>query len=316
MIKTAHQASQTQRTGAAHERRSAREFQALVFDDILDSSSPLYISPEFNDDLGAIEELSIFGVAIAISGTSPALSVQIEESPDQIHWRNKRSTPEINAAAISLSTFTKVRGHDSGTLPSSGFIRLRVEVGGTAPRVSVKLWVALRSAWSCPRTPLSILGASVLQWVRADLGVTLDTGVSVWADQSGKGRNYVQATAGAQPAYSGSDATLNGQASMTFDGTDDKLVCSPFTLPAPATTPTWVWLIVKSITWTHLDRIVGDDGADTHIVYQHGTTRRLPSSSPSRRTITPGWPSERGARSRPTSVPPRATSSPSTTMRR
>lgn len=122
-----------------------RTFQALVFDDTLDSSTPLYIDPSFNDELGSMEDLSIFGVAVALSGTSPTLSVQIEESPDQIHWRNKGASPEINAAALSLTTFTNVQGRDAGALPASGFVRLRVEVGGTTPRVDVKLWVAVRS---------------------------------------------------------------------------------------------------------------------------------------------------------------------------
>jgi hypothetical protein len=122
-----------------------RTFQALVFDDTLDSSTPLYIDPSFNDELGSMEELVISGVAVALSGTAPTLTVQLEESPNQIHWRNKAGTPEISAAPLSLTTFTNVKGRDAGALPTSGFVRLRVEVGGTSPRVQVKLWVAVRA---------------------------------------------------------------------------------------------------------------------------------------------------------------------------
>ena len=122
-----------------------RTFQALVFDDTLDSSAPLYVDSSFNDELGSMEELSIFGVAVALSGTAPTLTVQVEESPNQIHWRNKTATPEINAAPLSLTTFTNVQGRDAGGVPSSGFVRLRVAVGGTTPRVHVKLWVAVRA---------------------------------------------------------------------------------------------------------------------------------------------------------------------------
>jgi hypothetical protein len=92
-----------------------------------------------------MEELSIFGVAVALSGTAPTLSVQIEESPNQIHWRNKGGSPEINAAALSLTTFTNVQGRDNGSAPASGFVRLRIQVGGTTPRVQLKLWVAVRA---------------------------------------------------------------------------------------------------------------------------------------------------------------------------
>jgi hypothetical protein len=38
-------------------------------------------------------------------------------------------------------------------------------------------------------------------WLRADLGVTLATGVSSWADQSGNGYNFVQAAGGNQPEF-------------------------------------------------------------------------------------------------------------------
>ena len=34
-------------------------------------------------------------------------------------------------------------------------------------------------------------------------------------------------------------------------------------------------MVVKSITWTNLDRIVGDDGASRHIVYQEGITPQI-----------------------------------------
>lgn len=55
----------------------------------------------------------------------------------------------------------------------------------------------------------------------ADLGVTLDTGVSAWADQSGVGdtnRNLTQATAGVQPVYTASDAQFNNRGVLDFNG--------------------------------------------------------------------------------------------------
>jgi hypothetical protein len=53
-------------------------------------------------------------------------------------------------------------------------------------------------------------------WLRSDLGITIGTGVSAWADQSGNGNNVVQATGSKQPTYSASDAAFNGQASLLF----------------------------------------------------------------------------------------------------
>jgi len=120
-----------------------RVFQAEIFDQTLDST-PLYVDSAYNSLLGSMEELSIFAVADVLSGTAPTLTVQIEESPNQIHWINKQVSPEINAAALSLTSTTTAQGRDLGSLPSSGFIRLRVQLGGTTPRARVRLWVTVR----------------------------------------------------------------------------------------------------------------------------------------------------------------------------
>lgn len=111
-------------------------------------------------------------------------------------------------------------------------------------------------------TPLTIFGANLLQWVRSDLGITIGTGVSAWADQSGNGKHYTQAVGAAQPSYSAIDATLNNRPSLTFDGVTQSLTSS-LTLPAPGTTPTFIWLVLKQIVWGNFRPIVGNanDGA-------------------------------------------------------
>jgi hypothetical protein len=121
-----------------------KAFQAQVFDDLLDTGVSLYNDPTFNDVLGQAEELSIFAVVYGISGTAPTLTVQIEESPDQVNWRNKQVTPEINGVLLSLTTITTILGRDSGSLPSSAFVRLRFALGGTTPRAQVKAWITAR----------------------------------------------------------------------------------------------------------------------------------------------------------------------------
>jgi hypothetical protein len=58
-------------------------------------------------------------------------------------------------------------------------------------------------------------------WLKADAGVTLDTGaVQAWADQSGNGRDFSAPAPTNRPAYSG---TLNGLPVLTFDGGTDYL---------------------------------------------------------------------------------------------
>lgn len=61
-------------------------------------------------------------------------------------------------------------------------------------------------------------------WIRADRGITSAGGkVSVWADQSGKGRDAVQGLASRQPTLRSEVAGLNTQAAVEFDGVDDVL---------------------------------------------------------------------------------------------
>lgn len=65
--------------------------------------------------------------------------------------------------------------------------------------------------------PTSLSGLAA--WYRADLGVTVATGVSAWADQSGNGdanRNIAQATAGKQPTLTASDAAYNNKPTLSF----------------------------------------------------------------------------------------------------
>lgn len=109
--------------------------------------------------------------------------------------------------------------------------------------------------------PLQILGASLLQWVRADLGVTLNgSDVSAWADQSGNGHDYAQGTASAQPAFQAAGGP-NSQPCIEFDGVDELLVNTTLDLPAPGTTPTLIWLIMRTVTWTGGRAIVGSDAS-------------------------------------------------------
>lgn len=108
-------------------------------------------------------------------------------------------------------------------------------------------------------SPLSIFGAAnVIQWVRADKGITTATGVSGWADQSASGNNYAQVTGSFQPAYNAADSTLNGQPTITFDGVDDTLVDAGFTLPSPATTPTCALAVAKYISYSGQPALFGD----------------------------------------------------------
>lgn len=64
--------------------------------------------------------------------------------------------------------------------------------------------------------------ANLALWLDASdsSSITTSTGVSIWADKSGNGRNATQAVAAKQPLYS---STLNGRNVISFQGVDDTM---------------------------------------------------------------------------------------------
>ncbi len=68
--------------------------------------------------------------------------------------------------------------------------------------------------------PKSIAGLSLWLDAADSSTITISTGVSVWADKSGNGRNATQNVGGKQPLNSN---TINGKNVVTFQGTDDTM---------------------------------------------------------------------------------------------
>lgn len=86
----------------------------------------------------------------------------------------------------------------------------------------------MSSRWSATPDYSPIQGsADLIQWLDASKGITIATGISAWADQSGYNNDVVQATAGRQPAFTAS--AINGLPGSTGDGTDDYLNIAAFT---------------------------------------------------------------------------------------
>lgn len=113
----------------------------------------------------------------------------------------------------------------------------------------------IATAAAASSTPISILG-SLAWWVRADLGITIGTGVSAWADQSGNGVNFAQGTGSAQPAF-GATAGPNNTPAVTGDGTND-ILSATWSRVAPGTQPFYVWHVLKQVTWTNGRILYGD----------------------------------------------------------
>lgn len=130
---------------------------------------------------------------------------------------------------------------------------------------------------SGPATPLTILGASTIGWYRADQGLTLVTGVSQWDDISGNSRHFAQATDSAQPSY-GATAGPNSTPAITFDGSDDSLQALDIDRPLPGTVPTWIWIVLKQVSWVSTRRIYSNgNSASALCLFQSAPTPGLAS---------------------------------------
>lgn len=128
------------------------------------------------------------------------------------------------------------------------------------------------SSSSAPVTPLTILG-SLAWWVRADMGITLGTGVSAWADQVPAGTvNFANGTGAAQPAFIAS--AINGHPAVRSDGVDDVL-SAPWVRAAPGTQPFYIWLVCKQLGWGALRSVIGDIAVSGFTELQNGSSPTL-----------------------------------------
>jgi hypothetical protein len=97
-----------------------------------------------------------------------------------------------------------------------------------------------------------VRGLAPAAWYRFNTGITVTgAGVSTWADQSGNGRDLLQGTDANRPS-------LEADGSILFDGVDNFLKCSSFTLNQPET----VYLLGKQATWTSTDVVWSGDNAN------------------------------------------------------
>jgi len=105
-------------------------------------------------------------------------------------------------------------------------------------------------------SPLTIMGEATVAWWRADVLVLNGGTVSSWTDQSGNGFDLIQAVGGNQPTFNATGGP-NATPSVLFDGVNDDVANALLDLPAPATTRTFYWAVLRQVTWTGGDRLWG-----------------------------------------------------------
>lgn len=113
--------------------------------------------------------------------------------------------------------------------------------------------------------PAQIKALSPAAWYRWGVGITVATGVSSWADQSGNGRDLLQATGGSQP-------TKQADNSILFDGVAQFLKSS-FTLNQPET----VYGLLQQVSWTSGNEIWSGGASDNTMDIRQTTGGASPS---------------------------------------
>src|SRR5437870_2531328 len=100
-----------------------RVFHSLVFDENIESTATSTIDASWNAQLGLPDKLTLFAVTDTVSNSATnavTLNVQIQESPDQVHWLNKAGSPELTAT-LSTAAITPAVARDPGTNPNAAF---------------------------------------------------------------------------------------------------------------------------------------------------------------------------------------------------
>jgi len=134
-------------------------------------------------------------------------------------------------------------------------------------------------------TPLIIMGANTRLWYRGDVLTLNGSTVSSWTDQSGNGFNGTSAAATNEPTFNATGGP-NSTPSVLFDGVDNYVSNAVLNLPAPGTTPTFYWAVLRQVTWTGNDRLWGA-GADAASL---SVLDHMPSGTPYISQLNGGFP--------------------------
>ena len=121
-------------------------------------------------------------------------------------------------------------------------------------------------------TPVTIMGANCTEWWRADLGITIGTGVSAWAGQVG-GKNFTQGTGTAQPAYNATGGP-NSTPSILLDGLDDFMDGDAIARAVPQC----IWAVLRQVTWQASDSLLNDANV-SFIILQRTATPTIAMSA-------------------------------------
>src|SRR5690349_17722063 len=122
-----------------------RIFQAKVFDGYIRGTGAVFTQTADSELIGSAERLVFYAVMNGVSGTSPSLTIQLENSPDGTRWLNQATGPEVSAMLNPGDNSAYGTSAQSTTIPMAAYIRMRITLGGTDPGGYLRLWLNGRS---------------------------------------------------------------------------------------------------------------------------------------------------------------------------
>lgn len=120
-------------------------FRTKLFDGFMKGTGSVYTQTTDSALLGSVERLTLGLVFSAVTGASPSLVLQLENSPDGTRWMNQSVTPEYNMSISSGDSLVYVTNFSPTTVPIAGHVRIRVAFGNAAHAGYLRLWAVGRS---------------------------------------------------------------------------------------------------------------------------------------------------------------------------
>jgi hypothetical protein len=122
-----------------------RLYNLSVFDDIIaGTASTWYSQGDYDKALASADWLVIGASITAVSGTTPTLTVQLEQCCDGLNWIAVGS-PVLNATSLSANGLYFGEAGAGGALIFMSYLRAKITLGGTTPQCRLKLYVTGRA---------------------------------------------------------------------------------------------------------------------------------------------------------------------------
>jgi len=201
-------------------------------------------------------------------GQTPTVSATSTDGDlTRMDWVLDPGGSEVVIATDSTAPYsaTWTVGTDTGLLGAHTLVARAVRGALSTDSASIPITV---DEWALSW----VAAAKVLQYVRADLGVTKDGSdrVSAWADQHTSAKDYTQGTGANQPLYLATGGP-NSKPAVQLDS-NARYLQAALALPNPAVTPTLTWAVFRQGTWTINYRALGSADNLGLLLWTPGTT--------------------------------------------